>query len=82
MPPVTPAASVLAPDEFDSGNTAHAREEAKAAWLDVDPRPGEEMAALRAELISLRSHLEALLGTDLGERPALASDRVAMAPPP
>ena len=39
------------------------------------------MAALRAELISLRSHLEALLGTDLGERPALAAERVAMAPP-
>lgn len=43
---------------------------------------GEEMAALRAELISLRSHLEALLGTDLGGRTALESDRVTMAPPP
>jgi len=37
----------------------------------------EEMAALRAELASLRSHLQVLLGTDLGDTPALDFDRSA-----
>ena len=41
----------------------------------------EEMIALRAELMSLRSHLEVLLGTDLAPRPALEADRMAMAMP-
>lgn len=42
----------------------------------------DEMAALRAELASLRSHLEVMLGTDLGQRPALEGERVAMPMPP
>ena len=37
----------------------------------------DEMAALRHELAALRSQLEVMLGTDLGHRPALESDRIA-----
>ena len=40
-----------------------------------------EMSALRSELMSLRTQLEVLLGTDLGERPALGSDRLAVPMP-
>ncbi len=41
----------------------------------------DEMAALRAELVSLRSQLEVMLGADLAPRPALESDRVAVPMP-
>jgi hypothetical protein len=42
----------------------------------------DEVAALRAELASLRSHLEVMLGTDLAPRPALESDRITVPMPP
>ncbi len=64
--------------EYEMSVEAHlrrqlAREGAQAA---------DEMAALRAELASLRSHLEVMLGTDLGHRPALESERIAVPMPP
>lgn len=70
---------IAARREYELGVEAHLR---RQLTRELRTEANEEMAALRAELISLRSHLEALLGTDLGERPALGSDRVAMAPPP
>lgn len=70
---------IAARREYELGVEAHLR---RQLTRELRTEAGEEMAALRAELISLRSHLEALLGTDLGERPALESDRVTMAPPP
>lgn len=70
---------IAARREYELGVEAHLR---RQLTRELRTEAGEEMAALRAELVSLRSHLEALLGTDLGERPALQSDRVAMAPPP
>lgn len=69
---------IAARREYELGVEAHLR---RQLTRELRSESSEEMAALRAELISLRSHLEALLGTDLGVRPALESDRVAMAPP-
>ena len=70
---------IAARREYELGVEAHLR---RQLTRELRTEAGAEMAALRAELISLRSHLEALLGTDLGERTALESDRVTMAPPP
>ena len=69
---------IAARREYELSVEAHLRRQLSR---ELRTEAGEEMAALRAELISLRSHLEALLGTDLGERPALAAERVTMAPP-
>lgn len=69
---------IAARREYELSVEAHLR---RQLGRELRTEAGEEMAALRAELISLRSHLEALLGTDLGERPALAAERVTMAPP-
>lgn len=44
----------------------------------VGAQAADEMSALRAELASLRSQLEVMLGTDLGHRPALESDRASV----
>jgi hypothetical protein len=41
----------------------------------------DEMSALRAELVSLRTQLEVMLGADLAHRPALESDRIAVPMP-
>ncbi len=70
---------IAARREYELGVEAHLR---RQLTRELRTEAGEEMAALRAELVSLRSHLEALLGTDLGEQPALGSDRVTMPPPP
>ena len=43
---------------------------------EVRAQAADEMAGLRAELASLRSQLEVMLGTDLSHRPALESERV------
>lgn len=69
---------IAARREYELSVEAHLR---RQLGRELRTEAGEEMAALRAELISLRSHLEALLGTDLGERPALAAERITMAPP-
>lgn len=71
--------------EYELSVEAHLR---RQLGHELRAQAADEMAALRSELMSLRSHLEALLGTDLGDRPALESDRVAeplsmpMPPPP
>ena len=49
---------------------------------EVRAQAADEMAGLRAELASLRSQLEVMLGTDLGHRPALETERVAVPMPP
>jgi len=69
---------VSARREYELAVEAHLRRQ-----LARELRAGaaDEMAALRAELASLRSHLEVMLGTDLGDRPALASERVAAVMP-
>ena len=48
---------------------------------EVRAQAADEMAGLRAELVSLRSQLEMMLGTDLGHRPALENERVAVPMP-
>lgn len=71
--------------EYELSVEAHLR---RQLGHELRAQAADEMAALRSELMSLRSHLEALLGADLGDRPALESDRVAeplsmpMPPPP
>ena len=70
---------IAARREYELGVETHLRRQLSR---EQRSESSEEMAALRAELISLRSHLEALLGTDLGSRTALESERVTMAPPP
>ena len=69
---------IAARREYELSVEAHLRRQLSR---ELRTETGEEMAALRAELISLRSHLEALLGTDLGDRPALAAERVTIAAP-
>ena len=69
--------------EYELSVEAHLR---RQLGHELRAQAADEMSALRSELISLRANLEALLGTDLGDRPALESDRVAdplaMAMPP
>ncbi|MGI9125360.1 MAG: DUF6779 domain-containing protein [Mycobacterium sp.] len=48
---------------------------------EVRAEASDEMAALRAELTSLRSQLSVMLGTDLNERPALESERIVVPMP-
>jgi hypothetical protein len=48
---------------------------------EVSAQASDEMAALRAELVLLRSQLEVMLGTDLGHRAALESERIAVPMP-
>ena len=78
---------IAARREYELGVEAHLR---RQLTRELRTEANEEMVALRAELISLRAHLEALLGTDLsprpaladpGERPALESERVEMGRP-
>lgn len=78
---------IAARREYELGVEAHLR---RQLTRELRTEANEEMAALRAELVSLRGHLEALLGADLsqrpaladpGERPALESDQFAMASP-
>lgn len=61
--------------EYELSVEAHLRRQLS---LEVRAQAAEEMSALRAELASLRSHLEVMLGTDLGQRPALESDPIAV----
>ena len=49
--------------------------------VEVRAEAADELAALRAEVAALRSNLEIMLGTDLGIRPALEAETVAMAMP-
>ncbi len=61
--------------EYELSVEAHLR---RQLARELRAQAADEMSALRSELISLRTQLEVLLGTDLGERPALGSDRLAV----
>ncbi len=65
--------------EYELSVEAHLRRQLAG---ELRAQAADEMSALRAELATLRANLQALLGTDLGERPALESDRVADKPIP
>lgn len=72
--------------EYELSVEAHLRRQLAA---ELRSQATDEMAALRAELATLRVNLQALLGADLGERPALGSEipmpeplAMPMPPPP
>ena len=69
---------VAARREYELAVEAHLR---RQLARELRTQAADEMTALRAELASLRSNLEMMLGTDLGERPALESERIAVAMP-
>jgi hypothetical protein len=69
---------VSARREYELAVEAHLR---RQLARELRAQAADEMSALRAELAALRSNLEAMLGADLGEQPALGSERVAMAMP-
>jgi hypothetical protein len=70
---------IAARREHEASVEAHLRRQLSR---EVRAQAADEMAALRAELASLRSQLEVMLGTDLAHRPALGSERVAVPMPP
>jgi len=69
---------VSARREYELVVEAHLR---RQLARELRAQAADEMTALRAELAALRSNLEVMLGTDLGERPALESERVFGARP-
>jgi len=69
---------VAARREYELAVETHLR---RQLARELRTQAADEMTALRAELASLRSNLEVMLGTDLGERPALESERIAPAMP-
>jgi hypothetical protein len=69
---------VAARREYELAVEAHLR---RQLARELRAQAADEMTALRAELASLRSNLEVMLGTDLGERPALEAERITMAMP-
>ena len=69
---------VAARREYELAVETHLR---RQMARELRAQAADEMTALRAELASLRSNLEVMLGTDLGERPALESERIAFAMP-
>jgi hypothetical protein len=64
--------------EYELSVEAHLR---RQLARELRAQAADEMSALRSELVSLRTQLEVMLGTDLGERPALESDRAAVPMP-
>lgn len=64
---------IAARREYELSVESHLR---RQLGRELRAEAADEMAALRVELVSLRAHLEALLGADLGDRPALESERV------
>ena len=69
---------VAARREYELAVEAHLRRQLGG---EQRAQAADEMIALRAELASLRSNLEIMLGTDLGQRPALEAERVVIAMP-
>lgn len=63
--------------EYELSVEAHLRRQLAG---ELRAQASDEMAALRTELATLRANLQALLGTDLGDRPALGFDRAAEIP--
>ena len=66
---------VSARREYELAVEAHLR---RQLARELRAQATDEMAALRAELATLRSNLEVMLGTDLGDRPALESEPEAV----
>ncbi len=69
---------VAARREYELAVEAHLRRQVAG---EQRAQAADEMSALRAELASLRSNLEIMLGTDLGQRPALEAERTVIAMP-
>lgn len=69
---------IAARREYELSVEAYLRRQ--LSW-ELRAEAADEMAALRTELASLRSSLEAVLGTEFADRPALGSERVAVAMP-
>lgn len=63
--------------EYELAVEAHLR---RQLAVELRAQAADEMGALRAELATLRANLQALLGADLGDRPALESERAVDAP--
>ena len=64
--------------EYELSVESHLR---RSLSREIRAEAAAEMGALRAALVALRSQLEVMLGTDLGHRPALGSERIAMPMP-
>ncbi len=64
--------------EYELSVESHLR---RTLSREIRAEAADEMAGLRSELAALRSQLEVMLGTDLGHRPALESDRIAVPMP-
>lgn len=64
--------------EYELSVESHLR---RTLSREIRAEAADEMAGLRAELAALRSQLEVMLGTDLGHRAALGSERVAVPMP-
>lgn len=64
--------------EYELSVEAHLR---RQLARELRAQAADEVSSLRSELVSLRTQLEVMLGTDLGERPALGSDRAAVPMP-
>ena len=60
--------------EYELSVESHLRRELAS---ELRAQAADEVAALRAELAALRANLEILFDADLGDRPALESDRAA-----
>lgn len=67
---------IAARREYELSVEAYLRRQ--LSW-EIRAEAADELAALRAELASLRSNLEAVLGTEFADRPALGTERVAVA---
>lgn len=65
--------------EYELSVESHLR---RTLSREIRAEAADEMAGLRSELAALRSQLEVMLGTDLGHRPALERDRIAVPMPP
>jgi hypothetical protein len=61
--------------EYELSVESHLR---RTLSREIRAEAADEMAGLRTELAALRTQLEVMLGTDLGHRPALASERAAV----
>ena len=64
--------------EYELSVESHLR---RSLSREIRAEAADEMAGLRNELVALRSQLEVMLGTDLGHRPALERERIAMPMP-
>jgi hypothetical protein len=64
--------------EYELSVESHLR---RTLSREIRAEAADEMAGLRNELVALRSQLEVMLGTDLGHRPALERERIAMPMP-